>query len=59
MNKKIRSISISENIDNDLIKDSRNRGVINIYVSFYIDYINNKMTGNESTSPLTSNIENL
>jgi len=25
----------------------------------YIDYINNKMTGNESTSPLTSNIENL
>lgn len=25
----------------------------------YIDYINNKMTGNESTSPLTSNIENI
>ena len=23
------------------------------------DYINNKMTGNESTSPLTSNIENI
>tara|TARA_Y100000590_G_scaffold220005_1_gene249079 strand:+ start:1018 stop:1200 length:183 start_codon:yes stop_codon:yes gene_type:complete len=57
MNKKIRSVSLSENIDNQLIKDSDNRGLTisaNVSRILYEYFISNDKIKNHKRKVLIS-----